>query len=190
MPRSSRPPILDDDVRAVVESAHLVFAATVTPDGQPNLSPKGTIRVWDDNRLFFLDIASPKTRANLEQNPKIELNVVEHLSRRGYRFFGTATLHRYDDVFREAGEVAKRFRYTFDSIDDKFRQDLRRSPLRRKTLFYSLFATEDHRDGNKCPREPLARVLSVHHSTRSNLSTTQPAPSSTSKWMMLLTYRW
>lgn len=102
MPRSSRPPILDDDVRAVVESAHLVFAATVTPDGQPNLSPKGTIRVWDDNRLFFLDIASPKTRANLEQNPKIELNVVEHLSRRGYRFFGTATLHRDDDVFREA----------------------------------------------------------------------------------------
>ena len=102
MLRSDRPPILDEDVRAVVESAHLVFAATVTPDGQPNLSPKGTIRVWDDHHLFFLDIASPKTRANLEQNPKIELNVVEHLSRRGYRFFGTATLHRDDDVFREA----------------------------------------------------------------------------------------
>lgn len=46
----------------------------------------------------------------------------------------------YDDVFPEADEGAKRFRYTFDSIDDRFRQDLRRSPLRRKTLFYSLFA--------------------------------------------------
>lgn len=102
MPRSDAAPILDADVRAVVESAHLVFAATVTPDGQPNLSPKGTIRVWDDRHLFFLDIASPKTRANLEHNPKIELNVVEHLSRRGYRFSGTATLHRDDDVFRDA----------------------------------------------------------------------------------------
>ena len=104
MPRSDPPsaPILDDDVRAVVDSAHLVFAATVTPDGEPNLSPKGTIRVWDDRHLFFLDIASPHTRANLERNPKIELNVVEHLSRRGYRFFGTATLHRDDDVAREA----------------------------------------------------------------------------------------
>jgi hypothetical protein len=102
VPRSDAAPILDQDVRAVVESAHLVFAATVTRDGQPNLSPKGTIRVWDDHHLFFLDIASPNTRANLEQNPKIELNVVEHLSRRGYRFFGTATLHRDDDVFREA----------------------------------------------------------------------------------------
>ena len=102
MPRSEAGPIIGDDARAVVESAHLVFAATVTPDGRPNLSPKGTIRVWDDHHLFFLDIASPITRANLEHNPKIELNVVEHLSRRGYRFFGTATLHRDDDVFREA----------------------------------------------------------------------------------------
>lgn len=93
---------IDDDARAVVESAHLVFAATVTPDGQPNLSPKGTIRVWDDRHLFFLDIASPNTRRNLASNPKIELNVVEGMSRRGYRFFGTATLHREDDVFREA----------------------------------------------------------------------------------------
>jgi predicted pyridoxine 5'-phosphate oxidase superfamily flavin-nucleotide-binding protein len=100
--QQSERPVLDADVRAVVESAHLVFAATVTPDGQPNLSPKGTIRVWDNQHLFFLDIASPKTRANLEHNPKIELNVVEHLSRRGYRFSGTATLHRDGNVFREA----------------------------------------------------------------------------------------
>jgi Protein of unknown function DUF262 len=46
----------------------------------------------------------------------------------------------YDDLFPEGEEVARRFRYVFDSIDDKFRKDLRRSPFRRKTLFYSLFA--------------------------------------------------
>ena len=102
MPRTDGQPVIDDDARAVIESAHLVFAATVTPDHQPNLSPKGTIRVWDDRHLFFLDIASPNTRENLRHNPSIELNVVEHLSRRGYRFFGTATLHHDDDVYREA----------------------------------------------------------------------------------------
>lgn len=90
------------DARAVVEAAHLCFAATVTPQGRPNLSPKGTIRVWDDHALFYLDIASPNTRANLSVNPWIEINVVEQLSRRGYRFFGRATLHRGDDVFAQA----------------------------------------------------------------------------------------
>ncbi|HEV8216523.1 MAG TPA: pyridoxamine 5'-phosphate oxidase family protein [Gemmatimonadaceae bacterium] len=94
--------IITTDMRAIVESAHLCFAATVTPDGRPNLSPKGTIRVWDDDRLFFLDIASPGTRANLAHTPYIELNVVEDRSRRGYRFFGRASLHTNDDVFAEA----------------------------------------------------------------------------------------
>jgi len=85
--------MLTPDMRAVIEATHLCFAATVTPDGRPNLSPKGTIGVWDDTRLFFLDIASPGTRANLEYSPWIEVNVVEPLSRRGYRFFGCAELH-------------------------------------------------------------------------------------------------
>lgn len=94
--------IITADMRAVVEAAHLCFAATVTPDGMPNLSPKGTIRVWDDGHLFFLDIASPNTRRNLRHHPFLELNVVEQLSRRGYRFFGRATLHEDDEVHAEA----------------------------------------------------------------------------------------
>ena len=94
--------VITPDMRAIIQAAHLCFAATVTPDGRPNLSPKGTIRVWDDDHIFFLDIFSPGTRANLQSNPFIEVNVVEQLSRRGYRFFGRAELHRGDDVFREA----------------------------------------------------------------------------------------
>lgn len=94
--------MLTDDMRALVRAAHLCFAATVTPEGRPNLSPKGTLRVLDERRLFFLDIASPGTRANLAANPWMELNVVDGLSRRGYRFLGRATLHRDDEVHREA----------------------------------------------------------------------------------------
>jgi predicted pyridoxine 5'-phosphate oxidase superfamily flavin-nucleotide-binding protein len=89
-------------MRAVIQAAHLCFAATVSPDGMPNLSPKGTIRVWDDQHLFFLDIASPGTRANLLARPWMELNVVDQLSRRGYRFFGPVTVHVGDAVFEEA----------------------------------------------------------------------------------------
>lgn len=95
-------PIITEDMRAVVQSAHLCFAATVTPDSRPNLSPKGTIRVWDDTHLFFLDIASPTTRANLKHSPWIEINVVDQLSRRGYRFLGRAELHVDDDVYEDA----------------------------------------------------------------------------------------
>lgn len=93
---------IDADMRAVVESAHLAFVATVTPDGRPNLSPKGTIRVLDDQRLFFLDLASPQTRKDIEKNAWMEVNVVDALSRRGYRFFGKATAHVDDALAAEA----------------------------------------------------------------------------------------
>jgi Pyridoxamine 5'-phosphate oxidase len=36
---------LTADMRAVIQAAHLCFAATVSPDGKPNVSPKGTIPV-------------------------------------------------------------------------------------------------------------------------------------------------
>lgn len=93
---------LDEDMRAVIAAQRLCFAATVTPEGRPSLSPKGTVRVWGDHHLLFCDIASPGTRTNLERNAWIELNVVDTISRRGYRFLGRATLHRAGQVYEEA----------------------------------------------------------------------------------------
>ena len=75
----------------VVREQRLGYIATVCPDGTPNLSPKGTTTVWDDDHLIFADICSPGTMANLEQNPVVEVNVVDPIARRGYRFKGRAT---------------------------------------------------------------------------------------------------
>ncbi|MQG47937.1 MAG: pyridoxamine 5'-phosphate oxidase family protein, partial [SAR202 cluster bacterium] len=43
--------ILTDDMKRVVRQQRMGFIATVCPDGSPNLSPKGTTTVWDDDRL-------------------------------------------------------------------------------------------------------------------------------------------
>lgn len=82
--------ILTDDMKRVISEQRLGFVATVCPDGTPNLSPKGTMAVWDDGHLIFVDIRSPNTVANLRQNPAIEVNTVDQLLRKGYRFKGTA----------------------------------------------------------------------------------------------------
>ncbi len=85
---------LDADMRRVVDEQRLSFVATVNPDGTPNLSPKGSIRVWDDHHLVFGDIRSPNTVRNLELNPATEINVVDPISRKGYRFRGTTEILR------------------------------------------------------------------------------------------------
>jgi hypothetical protein len=99
------PITLTDDMRAFVAGQRLCFAATVGADGRPNLSPKGSIRVLDEGRLFFLDIASPGTRQNLETNPWIELNVVDPLSRLGYRFMGRGRIHAGDEIHARALDI-------------------------------------------------------------------------------------
>lgn len=81
---------ITQDMINIVESAKLMFVATVRPDGTPNLSPKGSVRVLDSEHLIFADIASPQTVANVRANPAVEVNVVDFLLRRGYRFRGTA----------------------------------------------------------------------------------------------------
>jgi hypothetical protein len=82
--------ILAEDMKRVVREQRLGYVATVCPDGTPNLSPKGTTAVWDDDHLVFADICSPGTIANLARNPTIEINVVDPIVRKGYRFKGAA----------------------------------------------------------------------------------------------------
>jgi predicted pyridoxine 5'-phosphate oxidase superfamily flavin-nucleotide-binding protein len=88
-------------MKRMVTEQRLGFVATVCPDGTPNLSPKGTTAVWDDDHLVFADIRSPGTVANLRRNPALEINVVDQLSRRGYRFKGTAEVLTTGPVFEQ-----------------------------------------------------------------------------------------
>ena len=85
--------MITPDMRAVIAATHLCFAATVTPGGRPNLSPKGTIRVWDDDHLFFADVCSPQTTANIAAGSAVAVNVVDPFVRKGYRFKGPAVIH-------------------------------------------------------------------------------------------------
>lgn len=93
--------ILTDDMKRVVREQRLGFAATVCPDGTPNLSPKGTTAVWDDDHLVFAHIRSPNTIANLRGNPAIEINVVDPVVRKGYRFKGSAAVLTQGPLYEE-----------------------------------------------------------------------------------------
>ena len=84
--------MLTADMKRVVVEQRLGFVATVCADGTPNLSPKGTTAVYDDDHPIFANIRSAGTLANLRKNPAVEVNVVDPFARKGYRFKGVATI--------------------------------------------------------------------------------------------------
>ena len=84
--------MITQKIKKLLSEQKLGYVATVSLDGTPNLSPKGTIIAWDQNTLAFADIRSPQTVKNLKNNPSIEINVVDPFSRKGYRFKGIAKI--------------------------------------------------------------------------------------------------
>ena len=64
--------------------------------------------MWDDDHLFFADICSPQTIANLRAGSLIEVNVVGPFVRKGYRFKGRAVIGEPGSV--EFAEGVERMR--------------------------------------------------------------------------------
>ena len=98
----------DNEIRNFVNFQKLGYVATVSSDGSPNLSPKGTIRILDDSRLVFANIRSPQTVENLTKNPSIEINVIDPFSRIGYRFKGIASILSDGDDFKKILDYFKK----------------------------------------------------------------------------------
>ncbi len=88
-------------IKAFLDLHKLGYVATVSQDGLPNLSPKGTVVGWDENTIAFADIRSPDTVQNLQTNPNVEINVIDPLSRRGYLFSGKAHILKKGERFDE-----------------------------------------------------------------------------------------
>jgi predicted pyridoxine 5'-phosphate oxidase superfamily flavin-nucleotide-binding protein len=92
--------MLTPDMKRIIQEQRLGFVATADRDGLPNVSPKGTFVVLDDETIAFGEIRSPGTIRNLRDNQRIEVNFVDPFVRRGYRFAGTArVVERGADTF-------------------------------------------------------------------------------------------
>lgn len=95
---------ITEEIKNFLSSQKLGYVATVSSDGTPNISPKGTIIGWSKNQLAFADIRSPDTMQNLETNPHVEINVIDPLLRKGFLFKGSAKIIRnaplYDDILK------------------------------------------------------------------------------------------
>jgi uncharacterized protein len=91
------------EAQKMVADVGIAYVATVTPDGLPNLSPKGSLKVVDAHTLAFGEMTSPGTMRNLHQMPFVEINVLDVFKRHGYRFRGRADIVEDPDLIEFLG---------------------------------------------------------------------------------------
>jgi hypothetical protein len=66
------------------------MVATADRTGKPNVSPKGSLRILDDETIYFGDVRSPQTVANLRENPLIAILCFNPATQKGVRLWGKA----------------------------------------------------------------------------------------------------
>lgn len=67
---------------------------TVLPDGYPNPSFRGSMMVFDPEHLAYWDRSLRGAIASFEQNPKAAMLFRDPVSKKSWRFYGDAELHR------------------------------------------------------------------------------------------------
>ena len=99
--------MLTDEMKQIIADQRPGYIATASKEGIPNVSPKGSTRVIDDETIAFAAIMSEKTIRNLEENPNIAVAVLDVKARKGYQFRGTATLEGSGGLFDELSAAMK-----------------------------------------------------------------------------------
>lgn len=96
---------LTDDMKQMI-AHNLCYVATVDDEGNPDIGPKMSVGVLDDTHLFFYERTARQTLRNMRANGKLVIAVANLESKKGYRFFGTLSLHHGDQIYADALDFA------------------------------------------------------------------------------------
>jgi len=88
-------------------SGKLAWVATASRDGEPNVTPKGTLKLMDEHHVLFADLFSLKTRKNLSENHKVAVTVADTATGKGYQLKGTAEVISSGPLFDETARQLK-----------------------------------------------------------------------------------
>ena len=90
---------LTDEAKKAIGEIRPSLLATASRTGKPNVSAKGSLRVLDDEHVAFADIASPRTVANIRENPQVGVICLDAAARKGCRIWGKGSILNSGELF-------------------------------------------------------------------------------------------
>ena len=97
---------LTQEMKELIETQQC-FISTVNPDGTPNLGPKRSTRVLDDEHIAFVEVTGRQTWANVNAGSQIAIGVVDRDKMKGYRFVGTPEIIESGALFDQAAAAMR-----------------------------------------------------------------------------------
>ena len=97
---------LTEEIKALLASQQ-AFIATASPEGVPNIGPKGSTHVLDDEHIVFHELTGGRTWENLQKNPIVAIAVVDRSTMQGYRIVGKAEFVTEGELYEGAKKLAE-----------------------------------------------------------------------------------
>ena len=82
---------LSEEAKKIIGEVRPAWVATASKDGKPNVSPRGSFRVLDDEHVIFAEAGRLYTLSNLQENPQLSAIVLDPSTRKGCRIWGRMT---------------------------------------------------------------------------------------------------
>ncbi len=98
---------LTDEMKKSINEA-IVFLATATKDGIPNIAPMKALKVVDDETVVICDNFMHKTLKNIKENPNVSL-ATSDCRDHPFQYKGIAEYHTEGKWFEIAKEIDKQF---------------------------------------------------------------------------------
>lgn len=83
--------------------------ATVSPEGVPNIAPKGSLTVLDDERLVYADLVEGRTSRNIRARPEVAVVVMDPTGS-GYQIKGRGSRDTTGKAYTHLCEAAPALR--------------------------------------------------------------------------------
>lgn len=98
---------LTQEMRDMI-AAQQCFVATVNADGTPNIGPKRSTHVLDDEHLAYWEVTAKQTWANVKNGSKVAIAVVDREKMKGFRFVGSPEVLTSGPVYDKAVEAGQK----------------------------------------------------------------------------------
>lgn len=98
---------LTKEIKDLIETNRIAYVATVDQNNAPNVSPKSTFSILDDETFIFAEIMSTRTRQNLLKNSKIALYFYSQEKNMGCQIKGEAEMLNSGELYQEMLEALK-----------------------------------------------------------------------------------
>ena len=90
---------LTEEAKKAIGEFRPSIVATSSKTGKLNVSAKGSLRALDDEHVLFADIASPRTVANIKENPQVAILCLDAQSRKSCRIWGRGEVLNSGEIF-------------------------------------------------------------------------------------------